>query len=116
MLDGSIPSPREVTVELRRFTRAPLERPLEFQIRHSDRRFSGLAKDISVGGMFVQTDEPAAFGAEVIVHLTLPSDRRELRLPGVVRWTSASGMGVQFGNLGVRETHAITEIVKQHET
>jgi type IV pilus assembly protein PilZ len=111
-----LPLPREVTVELRRFTRAPLERPLEFQTKNSDHRYRGLAKDISVGGMFVQTDEPAAFNAEVVVYLTLPSDTKELRLPGVVRWTRPNGMGVQFRSLGVRETHAITEIVKQSES
>jgi type IV pilus assembly protein PilZ len=103
-------------VELRRFTRAPLEQPLEFQAKNEGRRHRGLAKDISVGGMFVQTDEPAPFGAEVVVHLTLPSDNKELRLPGVVRWTRPNGFGVQFGLLGVRETHAITEIVKRTET
>jgi type IV pilus assembly protein PilZ len=103
-------------VELRRFTRAPLEQPLEFKTKSSDRRIRGLAKDISVGGMFVETEEPAAFGAEVVVHVTLPADPRELRFPGVVRWTNAHGMGVQFGLLGARETHAITEIVKENET
>jgi type IV pilus assembly protein PilZ len=103
-------------LELRRFTRAPLEQPLEFQTKNGGRSSRGLAKDISVGGMFVQTDEPAPFGAEVIVHVTLPSDAKELRLPGVVRWTRPNGMGVQFGLLGVRETHAITEVVKGAET
>jgi Tfp pilus assembly protein PilZ len=102
-------------VELRRFTRAPLEQPLEFQTKNDGRRIGGLAKDISVGGMFVQTEESLPFGTEVIVFLTLRGDAKELRLPGVVRWTSPTGMGVQFGLLGVRETYAITEIVKRNE-
>ena len=37
-------------------------------------------------------------------------------LPAIVRWTSPVGMGVQFGLLGVRETHAITEIVRAATT
>ena len=102
-------------MELRRFTRAPLEQPLEFHTKNDGRRVAGLAKDISVGGMFVQTEEPAAFGTEVIIYLTLRGDAKELRLPGVVRWTSGNGMGVQFRLLGVRETHAITEIVTRNE-
>ena len=100
-------------VELRRFTRAPLELGLEFTIKTADGRFPGVAKDISVGGMFIQTESPVKFGGEVVVYITLPSDTRELRLPGIVRWTRPNGMGVQFGLIGARETHAITEIVKK---
>lgn len=102
-------------MEFRRFTRAPLEQPMEFTQKNADGRSKGLARDISVGGMFVQTEAPAAFGAEVIVYITLPSDPKEMRLPGVVRWKRPDGMGVQFGLLGARETHAITEIVKRAE-
>jgi type IV pilus assembly protein PilZ len=102
-------------VELRRFTRAPLDQPLEFTSKASDARRPGRAKDLSIGGMFIETDEPAAFGAEVVVFITLPSDPKELRLDGVVRWTRPSGMGVQFGLMGVRETRAITEIVKHRD-
>jgi Tfp pilus assembly protein PilZ len=88
---------------------------MEFTQKNADGRGKGLARDISVGGMFVQTETPAAFGAEVIVLITLPSDPKEMRLPGVVRWKRPDGMGVQFGLLGARETHAITEIVKRAE-
>jgi type IV pilus assembly protein PilZ len=99
-------------VELRRFTRATLEQPLEFTIGSSDTRVQGRSKDISLGGMFVETETPAAFGAEVVIFVALPSDPNQLRLPGIVRWTRPSGMGVQFGLLGARETHLITEVVR----
>jgi hypothetical protein len=36
-----------------------------------------------------------------------------MRLSGTVRWTTKSGIGVQFGLLGARETHTITEIVRE---
>ena len=41
--------------------------------------------------------------------------RSAFALPGKVRWTSHDGMGIQFGNLGARETHTITELVAAHE-
>jgi type IV pilus assembly protein PilZ len=102
-------------VEFRRFTRAPLEQPLEFVQKNVEGRSKGLAKDISVGGMFIQTETQAPFGAEVVVYIVLPGLAKELRLPGVVRWKRPDGMGIQFGLLGARETHAITEIVKKAE-
>ncbi len=102
-------------MEFRRFTRAPLEQPLEFVLKNLEGRSKGLAKDISVGGMFIQTEVAVQFGAEVVVYVMLPGVAKELRLPGVVRWKRPDGMGVQFGLLGARETHAITEIVKKAE-
>jgi type IV pilus assembly protein PilZ len=62
--------------------------------------------------MFVETSAPFPFGTEVIVHLRLPAYKEEFLLPAVVRWTRQDGMGVQFGLLGARETHAITEVVR----
>ena len=51
---------------------------------------------------------------------SLPEDIRKVadrggldQIPGVVRWTRPDGMGVQFGLLGARETHAITELTKE---
>jgi hypothetical protein len=40
----------------------------------------------------------------------------DLSLLGTVRWTNASGMGIQFGLLGAQETHETTEIQREHGT
>jgi Tfp pilus assembly protein PilZ len=72
----------------------------------------GLGKDISVGGMFIETEAPASFGSGIVVRFRLPGHKEEMVMQGVVRWTRADGMGVQFGLLGARETHAITELVR----
>ena len=105
-------------VELRRFNRAPLEQKLEFADKGADaaERIEGMARDISVGGMFVETDFPAAFGAAIVVYIKLPAEKKELVLPAIVRWTKSTGMGVQFGLIGARETHAITEVVKARDS
>ena len=73
----------------------------------------GRGKDISVGGMYVETEQPLAFGAELVVQVTLPGQKAAFSIPAVVRWVRAGeGMGVQFGLIGARETHAITELTK----
>ncbi|WP_394836046.1 PilZ domain-containing protein [Pendulispora rubella] len=103
-------------MELRRTPRAPIDLVVEFvsKAKEAERR-TGRAKDISLGGMFVETVDPPAFGAEVVVELTLPGQRSAFALPGVVRWTHPDGMGVQFRTLSARETFAITEIVRASE-
>jgi Tfp pilus assembly protein PilZ len=103
-------------VENRRFNRAPIHRTVRFALKIEDDAFSeGLATDISLGGMFVASDAPALFGAEILIHMVLSDGGPEFVLPAIVRWTRSGGMGVQFRLLGARETLAITEIVKVHE-
>jgi type IV pilus assembly protein PilZ len=102
-------------IEQRRHTRSPMNQTITFVVKGSTETREGLATDISVGGMFVQTTTPAPFGAEVVVRTRLPGSNDEHLLPGVIRWTRSDGMGVQFGLLGARETHLITEIARKHE-
>ena len=74
--------------------------------------FQGEAKDISLGGMYVESESPPAFGTELTVVGELPGVKGELRLPGVVRWSKAGGFWVQFGLLGARDTHAIARLMR----
>jgi type IV pilus assembly protein PilZ len=101
-------------IEKRRYARAPFNIAAAFVVKGGSERHDGLAKDISVGGVFVETASPASFGAEVVVYVVLPGTTGEVALPGVVRWVRDGGMGVQFGLLGAKETHAITEIGRRH--
>ena len=101
-------------VELRRHQRAAIDVAVEFVAKGSTERAPGHAKDVSVGGMFVVTATPLPFGADLVVHVTLPGQKGPFALPGVVRWSkTGEGMGVQFGMIGARETHAITELTKE---
>lgn len=99
--------------EKRRHARVRIDTPLLFQVKGRNKERSGVARDISVGGMFIETDTPAAFGSEVLIRIRLAGSDQSLLLRGVVRWTQGTtGMGVQFGNLGALETHLITEIAR----
>jgi type IV pilus assembly protein PilZ len=98
-------------VDLRQYHRASVDVAVEFVVKGGGERTAGWARDLSVGGMYVQTAAPPPFGAELVVHITLPGQKAAFALPAVVRWTRAGeGMGVQFGLLGARETHAITAL------
>jgi Tfp pilus assembly protein PilZ len=72
----------------------------------------GRSKDISIGGMFIESETPVTFGTEVSILLQLPNTKGLSRLPGTIRWLNPGGFGVQFGLLGARETHAISELLK----
>jgi type IV pilus assembly protein PilZ len=105
-------------MEKRRHARASIDLPVLFAVKGAPSHGQGIGKDISIGGMFIETQMTATFGAEIVVRVRLrtPSGAdQDFDLPGVVRWVRAGGMGVQFGLLGALETHAITELAKLAE-
>lgn len=70
----------------------------------------GAARDLSLGGMFIETAAPLPFGTRVVVSIPLPSSPATLQVAAVVRWVDDSGIGVQFMNLGALETHQLVEL------
>lgn len=74
--------------------------------------FEGSVKDLSLGGMFVESEHQPAFASKVTLVLRGVA-ARELRLPAVIRWSEQRGFGVQFGLLGAYATHAILDLVKK---
>jgi type IV pilus assembly protein PilZ len=72
--------------------------------------FQATSHDLSLGGMFIESEHNPAFGTQMVVTIVLPGQPRPFDLPCVVRWNKPDGFGVQFGLLGARETHAITRL------
>ncbi|HVJ93528.1 MAG TPA: PilZ domain-containing protein [Labilithrix sp.] len=100
--------------EKRRHARVPVEISLFFQVKGRNRERPGIGKDISLGGMFIETPEPAPFSSELLIRVRLPGSDQSFLLRSVVRWETKLGMGVQFGLLGAVETHLITEITRHY--
>jgi type IV pilus assembly protein PilZ len=107
------PSPAsEADVQDKRLhPRVPLSTTVTCEVKGGG-AISGRAKDISIGGMFIESEAQVDFGTEVTILLRLPKAKADIRLPGVIRWKNPGGFGVQFGLLGARETHAISELFK----
>ena len=76
--------------------------------------FAGLARDASIAGMFIETTAGGnmVFGGELTIVVRLPGAKTDSRIPAVVRWVKPGGFGVQFGLLGARDTHALTELMR----
>jgi uncharacterized protein (TIGR02266 family) len=80
--------------------------------------YAGLSYDVSQGGVFVSTYQPAAPGSRLTLFFVLPSGHA-LEIDGVVRWTRAPsddappGMGVAFSHLSPEDLAAISEYCRQ---
>jgi hypothetical protein len=97
--------------EQRKYHRVPVNLPVTC-IEANGVAFEGTVKDISVGGMFVESEKTLVFGTPLTLVLAGVASR-ELRLPALVRWSEGPGFGVQLGSLGAYATHVIVDLVKK---
>jgi Tfp pilus assembly protein PilZ len=98
--------------EKRIHPRVPVSVSVTFELADGSEAF-GTASDVSMGGMFIETADPPAFGAKVTIVCRLDETGPSNRLAATVRWNKPGGVGVQFGLLGARDTHAIATFLKR---
>ena len=104
------------SVERRRSERADVLVRVDYQT--VDEIFSDFARNINEGGMFVETDQPAAVGTQVSLQFRIPgSDQPVVSTGTVVRVsddTSAGspGMGIEFDQLDERSRRLINDLVR----
>ncbi len=96
-------------MEKRKFERVQFCQPVVV-VDEVGQSFLGDACDLSIGGMFI-AGVTAPFGTRLVVHIHALADDWTIAVPSVVRWSRENGVGVQFGSLGARETHAITTAI-----
>ncbi|MEW5693858.1 MAG: PilZ domain-containing protein [Candidatus Hydrogenedentota bacterium] len=78
-----------------------------------------IIKNISAGGVFIETMVPFSVGELVTFDLYLPGDRYKLKIVGVVRWKRIDslpyGIGVQFVKVATEDKNKITKFIEQHQ-
>lgn len=94
----------------RKHPRKSIELPVAFRLGDGP-CVEAICRDLSLGGMFIETTSPAPFGATIEVQLSLPGLKQPTSIASIVRWTTPEGMGVQFGVMGARETYALTQLL-----
>jgi Tfp pilus assembly protein PilZ len=96
--------------ENRQHPRKSIESPVAFQVE-GGARIEASCRDISLGGVYVETEAPLPYGAALTLFIRLPGFGGEAAIASIVRWNKPNGMGVQFGRMGARETHALTQLL-----
>ena len=75
--------------------------------------FIALAKNISVGGMLINTANPVPEGQIVHLKFTLPGANREIAVSGTVQHvTPGAYMGVRFQDLNPADLEVIQRFVE----
>ena len=81
-------------VNKRKSPRKPYSEEVDFATK--DRAYREFIKDISAGGLFIETRSPLAVGQEITLVLSLPNHERPIKTLGEVVRATQLGIGVKF--------------------
>jgi len=80
--------------EKRKHLRMPCTSPVDYVIQ--DRVYRNLSRDISVGGLFVETWESFSVGQMIALTIPLIDNQESVKFEGKVVRTDPQGIGVKF--------------------
>ncbi|PIE05874.1 MAG: hypothetical protein CSA75_02455 [Sorangium cellulosum] len=100
-------------IEKRKHPRKAVQLEAVITTENSSERIAGRVHDISIGGMFFLGAQHLPFGTKATVTILFPQPSGTMNLPAVVRWRREDGVGLQFGLIGAKATHAIICILQE---
>lgn len=106
-------------VERRVESRVPIRVLVEYE--KVDDFLADYSSNLSLGGMFIQTDDPLAVGTRFRLRLRLPDRPKPVEAYAEVRWVvptggrGTAGMGVQFEDLAPADLKAVEQLLGSWE-
>lgn len=96
----------------RRDARITVSRGIWVAWKAGGARIVSRVHDLSAGGVFVSTREPAAVGTSIEMLFSLPEG--EIRVEGVVRFSADDrGFGVEFTKMGAADRARLLDLLKR---
>jgi len=80
---------------------------------YQSRAFNHFVKDISLGGVFIETTESPPEGEDISMTLSFSHHSKPFKITGEVMRTTPQGIGVQFKTMGQVQQELIQNIVQQ---
>lgn len=74
--------------------RKGFEKNISFSVQ--DHSYKAISKDISNGGLFIQTNEVFTLGQTVMLNIPFSDGSREIKVPAEIVRVSNQGIGVRF--------------------
>src|ERR1041385_8448941 len=100
-------------LERRRFERAPMTAQVEYELTSSSgpSRVRRNMANISLGGMFITTEEPIRTGTRMVVRFELPNKHRVIAVSKVRYAKKGVGLGVEFLSLDEEDHEELKEYI-----
>lgn len=83
--------------------------------RIQDRNFKSYILDISIGGVFIETDTSFSIGKDLLLNFSLPNQPQPFTINGKIAWKSGKGFGVKFENVSVFQGDMLKSFIEQKE-
>ncbi|CAB1057338.1 hypothetical protein D1BOALGB6SA_2077 [Olavius sp. associated proteobacterium Delta 1] len=80
-----------------------------------DRKIKSYILDISIGGVFIESDAKFTIGKELLLKFTLPNHPQPLAFRGKIAWNGAKGFGLKFENVSVLQGDILKSFIAQNE-
>ena len=74
---------------------------------------TGVTANVSLGGMFIKTQESPPFHSILPLRFRIPALRQDTSVDAHVRWVEADGFGVQLIGLRAIEVWGLNQLLKQ---
>ncbi len=84
----------DLSIGDRNDARKDFAKNISFSVR--DREYRAICKDISNGGIFIQTDEVFTVGQTVVLNIPFSDGNREIKVPAEIVRVSDNGIGLRF--------------------
>jgi uncharacterized protein (TIGR02266 family) len=110
---GHVPSPEAHVVEQFRRTDPRYARRIAVEIIHADATHPATTRNISLGGMFVETTTLLPLASKIQIRFQVPTQPEPIVVDGEVRWVEKGqgeepmGMGIRFQGMRAREVWAL---------
>ena len=99
-----------MTSQRRQYFREPVA--LDLVLLCDGARTPGRTRDLSLGGMFIETDRRLPFGTQVVLEVVVPGAPTPVTIDATVRWADADGVGVQFAALRAVAVWALHQVLR----
>ncbi|MBI2892213.1 MAG: PilZ domain-containing protein [Deltaproteobacteria bacterium] len=96
--------------EMRIHHRLELQMPVSWV--HEGVEQHGTTRNLSVGGMFIDTDHAPPFHSIIRLRFRIPALRQDTSVDAHVRWVEPGGIGVQFVGLRAIEVWGLNQLFK----
>lgn len=83
--------------------------------RIQDRNFKSYILDISIGGLFLESDTRFPIGRELLIEFSLPSRPQPITFAGKIVWSTTRGFGVKFDKFSVLQSNMLKSFIEQKE-
>ena len=109
--------PPETTISLEGTEPSMRENPRKSCLINANYRIQGSSfrsyiLDISIGGVFIETNERVPVGETITLKFTLPSLSQPFTMSGKIAWSGPQGFGVKFDSIPGTQGSAIRSYVE----